>query len=237
MKQAAETNRLGEESELERNRREGRTAPVLGELLFRVYGMTKRRSIRSWIRNLVPRFEGGEIYSVTLRRIFAVYHGVQIGMYSGQGCFTTGNFRKNTKIGRFTSIFSTARGFGANHPMNTKSTHAFFFNPSMGYGKEYLPPETQLTIGSDVWIGHNAIICPSVTEVGHGAIIGAGAVVHQNVPPYGLVVGNPGRVVRYRFEKDVRETLLESQWWERSMEELLPEFESFQKPLEGEEIR
>ncbi len=237
MKQVADTDRTGESPELERNRREGRSAPVLGELLFRVYGMTRRRSIRTWIRNIIPRFEDGQVYSVTLRRIFAVHHGVEIGMYSGRGCFTAGNFRKGTKIGRFTSIFSTARGFGANHPMNTKSTHAFFFNPAMGYAKEYLAPSSQLTIGSDVWIGHNAIISPSVSEIGHGAIIGAGAVVHQDVPPYAVVVGNPGRVVRYRFEEDIRDTLLKSQWWERSMEDLLPEFESFQKPLEGDEIR
>ena len=61
--------------------------------------------------------------------------------------------------------------------------------------------------------------------------------IHQDVEPYAVVVGNPGRVVRYRFSEKVRKELLESRWWEKSIEELLPEYESFQEPLETDVIR
>ena len=93
---------------------------------------------------------------------------------------------------------------------------------------------TELTIGNDVWIGHNAIILSGVSSIGDGAVIGAGAVLYKDVPPYAVVLGNPARVVRYRFSAEKIEELLESKWWEKSIDELLPEIESFQKPLETE---
>jgi len=54
-------------------------------------------------------------------------------------------------------------------------------------------------IGDDVWIGSRVIILPGVT-VGSGSVLGAGTVVSRDVPPFAVVVGNPGRVVRYRNE-------------------------------------
>jgi len=59
-----------------------------------------------------------------------------------------------------------------------------------------------------------------VSTIGDGAVIGAGAVVFKDVPPYAVVVGNPGRVVRYRFSADMIAQLLEEKWWERDIEDL-----------------
>jgi len=67
-------------------------------------------------------------------------------------------------------------------------------------------------IGCDVWIGANASILRGRT-VGTGACIGAGTVVTHDVPPYAVVVGNPGRVVRYRFPEPIVESLLRTRWW------------------------
>lgn len=55
-----------------------------------------------------------------------------------------------------------------------------------------------LTVGSDVWIGASAIILPRVKTIGDGSIIGAGAVVTQDVDPYTIVAGNPARVIGER---------------------------------------
>ena len=52
-----------------------------------------------------------------------------------------------------------------------------------------------ITIGSDVWIGGGAIICPGV-NIGDRTVIGAGSVVTRNVPSDVVVAGNPARVVR-----------------------------------------
>jgi len=56
-------------------------------------------------------------------------------------------------------------------------------------------------IDDDVWIGAKAIILKNVT-IGKGAVVGAGAVVTKNVPPYAIVVGNPAKIVKMRFSKN-----------------------------------
>ncbi len=55
-----------------------------------------------------------------------------------------------------------------------------------------------LLIAGDVWIGARAIVLPNCRRIGHGAIIGAGAVVTKDVPDYAIVGGNPAKVIRYR---------------------------------------
>lgn len=57
--------------------------------------------------------------------------------------------------------------------------------------------EADVAIGQDVWIGARAIILPGVT-IGDGAIVGAGALVRHDVPPYAIAVGSPARVVGKR---------------------------------------
>jgi virginiamycin A acetyltransferase len=220
----------------EANFSEGKESRLLGGLLFRLYAVNWPRS-RTWIRGLIKRLEGGEMLSLTLRRIFTAYHQVEVGLHSGGGAFIPNNLAPMTKVGRYCSIAYTARSFNANHPMNLKSSSALFYNPAMGYAQKDLLTRTSLTIEHDVWIGHNAVILPTVSHIDSGVVIGAGAVVHQDVPPYAIVVGHPARVVRYRFSQEKIEELLASRWWETPLAELLPEIEEFQQPLEGEQIR
>ncbi|WP_302291787.1 DapH/DapD/GlmU-related protein [Barnesiella intestinihominis] len=54
-----------------------------------------------------------------------------------------------------------------------------------------------VTIEDDVFIGMNAIICNSVT-IGRGAVVGAGAVVTKDIPPYQIWAGNPARHIKDR---------------------------------------
>jgi acetyltransferase-like isoleucine patch superfamily enzyme len=69
-----------------------------------------------------------------------------------------------------------------------------------------------ITIGNDVWIGAYTKIKHGIC-IGDGAIIGAESVVTKNVPPYAIVVGNPARVVRYRFTSEQINQLIEIKWW------------------------
>ena len=68
-------------------------------------------------------------------------------------------------------------------------------------------------VGNDVWIGMGATILPGVT-IGNGAIIGAGAVVGRNVAPYAIVVGNPAKPMRTRFDAETVNALLAIAWWD-----------------------
>jgi acetyltransferase-like isoleucine patch superfamily enzyme len=54
-----------------------------------------------------------------------------------------------------------------------------------------------ITIGNDVWIGANVTILKGV-NIEDGAVVGAGSVVTRDVPKYGIAVGNPAKVIRYR---------------------------------------
>ena len=195
--------------------RHDRDADVVNESLVRRYG-SSRGSVRRLILRYINGTEGGEFYSPTLREIFRVYYGVTIGMYTHGGCFQPRRFDLETVVGRYTSIARSAFSATANHPLHYKSTHAFFFNPRLGVTKEdeHLP-RTPLTIGNDVWLGHNSIIMPGVRTIGNGAVVAAGAVVSKERTAYAVVVGNPARVVRYRFDSQTVEQLLVEKWWER----------------------
>ena len=127
-------------------------------------------------------------------------------------------------IGKFCQI---ARGVefvmnDANHQMSAVSTFPFYTLE----GWEMEPPKAEdmpfkgdTVIGNDVWIGQNATILPGV-HVGDGAIIGANSVVGSDIEPYTIVVGNPAKPVRKRFDDELIALMLEWKWWEKPIEEI-----------------
>ena len=84
-----------------------------------------------------------------------------------------------------------------------------------------------IVVGSDVWIGYEAVILAGVT-IGDGAIIGARAVVAGDVPPYTIVGGVPARPIRKRFSDDVIEALLELRWWDWRPERIAANLDAIQ---------
>jgi acetyltransferase-like isoleucine patch superfamily enzyme len=70
-----------------------------------------------------------------------------------------------------------------------------------------------VVIGNDVWLGVQSIILPG-SEIGDGAVIGAGCVVSGKIPPYSVCVGNPGRVRFNRFSDSKIARLLRLRWWD-----------------------
>jgi acetyltransferase-like isoleucine patch superfamily enzyme len=66
---------------------------------------------------------------------------------------------------------------------------------------EAIKRKQKLVIESDVWVGYGATILSGIT-ISRGSLIGAGAVVTKDVPPYSIVTGNPAKVVGMRFESE-----------------------------------
>lgn len=64
-----------------------------------------------------------------------------------------------------------------------------------------------LVIHDNVWIGARALILPGVSEIGRGAMIGAGAVIKNRIPPYAIVTGNPGKIIGFSSTPDEVETI------------------------------
>lgn len=123
-------------------------------------------------------------------------------------------------IGGFCSIASGAAVGGGVHPTRDwVSTSPAFFSTlgqaGASFVAESLFEELPRTIvGHDVWLGTNSQVLPGV-KVGTGAIVGAGAVVTRDVPPYAIVAGVPARLVRMRFEPEQVSALVQSEWWAR----------------------
>jgi virginiamycin A acetyltransferase len=93
-----------------------------------------------------------------------------------------------------------------------------------GNGWEAAAPESwpykgDTRVGNDVWIGYGATILPGVT-IGNGAVIGSLSVVAGDVPPYAIVVGNPARVIRNRFDDATIARLLALRWWDWDIERI-----------------
>ena len=134
-------------------------------------------------------------------------------------------------IGKFCAI---ARGVkfvmnGANHRMSGVTTYPFNI---FGNGWErvtptpdQLPMKGDTVVGNDVWIGYDSLIMPGVL-IGDGAIIAARSVVVSDVAPYTIVGGNPAKLIRERFPREVAEELQRVQWWNWDAEKITRNLEA-----------
>lgn len=127
-------------------------------------------------------------------------------------------------IGKFCQIASGVEFVmnGANHQMNAVSTFPFYTLEGWKQTpptRNDLPIKGDTIIGNDVWIGQNATILPGV-HIGDGAIIGANSVVGSNVDPYTIVIGNPAKALRKRFDEELIDIMEKLKWWDKSIEEI-----------------
>jgi len=86
------------------------------------------------------------------------------------------------RIGDFTLFGPSVQIYTATHPLNAELRRK----------QEFAKP---ITIGSDVWVGGAAILCPGIT-IGSRSVIGAGSVVTRDIPEGVFAAGNPCRVIR-----------------------------------------
>ena len=127
-------------------------------------------------------------------------------------------------IGKFCQIASGVEFVmnGANHQMNAVSTFPFYTLEGWEQtppAQNDLPIKGDTIIGNDVWIGQNATILPGV-HIGDGAIIGANSVVGSDTEPYTIVVGNPAKPIRKRFDDELIDIMENLKWWDKSIEEI-----------------
>lgn len=142
-----------------------------------------------------------------------------IGSYSYTGINTTINW---SKIGKFCSFARNVDIGGFDHDYKKVTTMpAFRFN-QMNNGGGKLNKITDHSndyciIGNDVWIAAGAQVLHKV-KIGDGAVIGGGAVVTHDVPPYAIAVGVPAKIIGYRCDKKFIDDLLEIKWWDWPLE-------------------
>jgi virginiamycin A acetyltransferase len=129
-------------------------------------------------------------------------------------------------IGKFCSIACGARFIftSANHALKSLSTYPFpIFADTWGLDYKNVTDawdnKGDIVIGSDVWIGYEAVIMQGV-HIGDGAIVGTRAVVTKDIPPYTIAGGVPAKEIRKRFDEGTIEALLHLRWWDWPFEKI-----------------
>lgn len=161
------------------------------------------------------------------------------GSYMCEDCHIVG------EIGRFTSIAAEVRSAQGIHPTGPPfaTTSPMFYSlrkqttttfSTEQRFEELRPP---VKIGNDCWIGARVFLAGGIT-VGDGAVILAGAVVTKDVPPYAIAGGVPARILRYRYDPETIDFLLQAKWWDKPLEwlrdnsHLLCDIEQLKKALD-----
>jgi acetyltransferase-like isoleucine patch superfamily enzyme len=111
---------------------------------------------------------------------------------------------------------------GGNHRVDWVTTYPFRARYGLPGAYEDGHPQSggDIVIGSDVWIGRGARVMSGVT-IGDGAVVGAYSVVTKDVRPFAIVVGQPARELRRRFNDEQIAALLGVKWWDWPLEEIL----------------
>jgi virginiamycin A acetyltransferase len=115
------------------------------------------------------------------------------------------------EVGRYCSISYNVLIGPRHHPTNFLSTWVSFYEQTAYYSDDN--DQRRTMIGNDVWIGANVVVRKGI-HLEDGAIIGAGAIVIDDVPAYSIVGGVPAHVLKYRFNQPIIKRLLELKWWE-----------------------
>jgi acetyltransferase-like isoleucine patch superfamily enzyme len=167
-----------------------------------------RRLRHDWLNEPLPQNvevgRGSWIYSAFAflhyrsRRPVGVRIGPHTGIYSGTH-FNLGP-EGEVAIGRYCSIVGA---IVSTNGSVTIGDYVFMAHEVVIADRVYARPfrgderagDAQTSIGSDVWVGMGASIIGGIT-IGDGAVVAAGAVVMEDVPPHSLVAGNPALVVR-----------------------------------------
>lgn len=187
--------------------------------------------LKIFVEKVIKKIDGGEYWSISLRRIYRENYGMIIGIGT-YGVFKQEKY-KYIEFGNYCSIARGLEYFPRNHPKNFSTMHPIFYNSAMGFVKKSPIEYSKLYIGHDVWIGANVIITSKCNKIGNGAIIGAGSVVTKDVEPYTIVAGNPAKIIGKRFDnQEVIDLLEESKWYEMPLEELKKYSEYVEYPKE-----
>ncbi|MCP4650696.1 MAG: antibiotic acetyltransferase [PVC group bacterium] len=183
------------------------------------------------LRKTRKKFPTCQIYNSTIIDSNSVLGGynlicenvIAINSYIGEHTIVQKNTTIfNSEIGKFCGIAARCSVGQGRHQTTFVSSHPAFHSNQEILVKSFHEESDKVIskrtcIGHDTYIGENAMIMDGI-KVGIGAVIGMGAVVIEDVPDYAIVFGNPARIYKYRFEKEIIKKLLETKWWDMPVE-------------------
>lgn len=206
---------------------------AMGNLKSKINNIIKRNSFLSamklawfkhiWHKSNLHNFT--EAANCFNRRMVIVGNGT----YGQLNVRHFGNQSEKLKIGNYCSIGPNVSFIlGGEHDYLRISTYPF----SVKYGIEQSDSITRgpILVDDDVWIGYGATIMSGVS-IGQGAVVAAGAVVTKNVPPYAIVGGVPAKVIKYRFDSEMINSLLKINYSKLTKTQIQSHIEELNKPL------
>lgn len=147
-----------------------------------------------------------------------------IGNYNYFGAYSSAG---KTVIGNYCSIAPNVTiGPGEHNISNTSTSVRVMELAGINMDLE----RGECVIGNDVWIGANAVVLRGV-HVGDGAVLAAGAIVNKDVPPYAIVGGVPAKVIKFRFEKETINKIVQSEWYNKDIDEAVVIVKKLQKEI------
>jgi virginiamycin A acetyltransferase len=123
-------------------------------------------------------------------------------------------------IGSFCSIARNVSIQEYNHHHNRLTTYNIFKNIFLTNQELDYDSKGPIIIENDVWIGSHCVIT-SGAHISSGAVIATNSVVTGYIPPYAIVGGTPAKVIKYRFEPEAIEQLLQLKWWDWPIERII----------------
>lgn len=124
------------------------------------------------------------------------------------------------QLGKYNSIGRDCNFFlHANHRVDWITTTSQLLGPvtpeiaNMHMNMGHPACKGNIIIENDVWVGAKSTIMSGV-KIHNGAVVGANSVVTKDVPAFAIVVGNPAKIVKYRFTEGQIESLLNISWWD-----------------------
>ena len=172
---------------------------TIGKFLYHLIGMHlpmsfsrvgfRSREFRQFCAKLILGERCGEW--VNIERGVRFGDGLTIGFGSGIGA--NSEIPSDVVIGKNVMMGQDVLMFTSNHRTDRLD---------IPMGMQGKTESRAITIGDDVWIGARVIILPGV-HIGNGAVVGAGAVVTRDVPPFEIWGGNPAKKIKSRKNGEV----------------------------------
>ncbi len=162
-----------------------------------------------------------------------------IGRCSGFGVGSLVKYDSDVQslcVGRYVAGGLRLR-FLLNDQLETRTISSYMLcAQGMGLRSAPSPQYADSVIKNDVWIGDEVMMLGGGI-IENGCVIGARSVLPPNFrsEPYGVYVGSPARLIRYRFSERVRAALLDLAWWEMPLSWVRDNNEFFLQDMTAED--
>jgi maltose O-acetyltransferase len=153
------------------------TFPILGHYIEKL----------RWCCGKVIFKKCGKMVNIEQGAHFGNGFNIEIGTHSSIG--KNAKIPANIKIGNEVMMGNNVTIFSSSHIFDRTDISI------QSQGSRSYPP---FVIEDDVWIGQNVIILPKVGRIAKGTIVGAGAIVTKEFPPYSIIGGNPAKLIKTR---------------------------------------